>query len=157
MGGGAGDTEGGGRGCCPGSIVGGGAGDTEGGAVVLGALWGEELETPREGGGAVVMGTCGLHEPVTGQICPCEEPRNPLTIISPSLLQDKEELRSEYVKCLKERDLLRENMVSEELLSRQLTAQNTSLTAQLSSLKLELEGYGELKNAKMEMTELKME
>ena len=55
VGGGAGDTEGGGRGCCPESIVGGGAGDTEG-AVVLRALWGEELETPREGGGAVVLG-----------------------------------------------------------------------------------------------------
>ena len=61
------------------------------------------------------------------------------------------------MKCLKERDFLRENMVSEELLNRQLTAQNTSLSAQVSSLKLELEGYSELKNAKMEMTELKME
>ena len=61
------------------------------------------------------------------------------------------------MKCLKEKDLLRENMVSEELLNRQLTAQNTSLSAQVSSLKLELEGYSELKNAKMEMTELKME
>ena len=61
------------------------------------------------------------------------------------------------MKCLKEKDLLRENIVSEELLNRQLTAQNTSLSAQVSSLKLELEGYSELMNAKVEMTELKME
>lgn len=47
--------------------------------------------------------------------------------------------------------------MSEELLSQQLAAQNTRLSAQVSSLKLELEGYSELKSTKMEMTELKIE
>ena len=47
-----------GVGCCPGSIVGGGAGDTEewGRGCCPG---GEELETPRKGGGAVVLGAYG--------------------------------------------------------------------------------------------------